>query len=417
MLTSIRRRRYLPALAAVAALLLVPSGPSALASAPTKAPTEAPTTLAAEPPVAFAPATFTHPGVGVSRPQLDFIRSRVLAGAQPWASANNQMMSSAYASLSRTPRPRAVVECGSFSNPNLGCTDERQDAIAAYALSLAWYITRDARYANKAIQIMDAWSAVIRDHTNSNAPLQTGWAGSSWPKAAEIIRYTYTGWPAANVTRFATMLRTVYLPEIINGSFSNGNWELTMMEAAIGISVFLEDRTSYDRAVAKYRGRVPAFIYLTTDGAFPRGAPGSGHDTRAEIVGYWHNQNTFVNGLSQETCRDFVHTGYGLASIANFAETTHIQGQSLYPEIQERLRHALGFHSRYQLGEAPPSWLCGGTLHRGLGPVTEVGFNALSTRLGISMASTQQLTVQQRPAGTNSLFVAWTTLTHASNPS
>ncbi|NEE49074.1 hypothetical protein G3M55_31290, partial [Streptomyces sp. SID8455] len=120
-------------------------------------------------------------------PQLDFVRGRVQAGAQPWKGAYDQMMGSKYASLSRTAKPRAIVECGSYSNPNNGCTDEREDAIAAYTLSLAWYITQDSRYAQKAIQIMDAWSAVIRDHTNSNAPLQTGWAGSTWPRAAEII--------------------------------------------------------------------------------------------------------------------------------------------------------------------------------------------------------------------------------------
>lgn len=82
----------------------------------------------------------------------------------------------------------------------------------------------------------------------------------------------------------------------------------------------------------------------------------------------------------------------------------------------ERLRHALGLHARYQLGEAPPAWLCGGTVTRGLGPVTEVGFNALHGRLGIAMSNTQRLTEQSRPAGSNSLFVAWETLTHAGNP-
>jgi len=366
---------------------------------------------------AAAPPTFTHPGVLVSRPQLDFVRTQVNAGAQPWRAAYDQMMASAYASLSRTPRPRAVVECGPYSNPNLGCTDERQDALAAYTLALAWYITRDARYATKAISIMDAWSAVVTDHTNSNAPLQAAWAGSSWPRAAEIIRYTYTGWPAANVTRFATMLRTVYLPEVAAGRAStNGNWELSMMEAALGIAVFLEDRAAYDRALTIFRARVPAYIYLTGDGALPRGPAGSGIDTRAEIIAYWQGQSTFVDGLSQETCRDFTHTGYGIAAIAHVAETTRIQGQDIYPEVGERLRHALGFHARYQLGEAPPAWLCGGTLTRGLGPVTEVGFNALHGRLGIAMSNTQRLTEQGRPAGTNSLFVAWETLTHAGNP-
>ncbi|RSN22036.1 hypothetical protein DMC63_10080 [Streptomyces sp. WAC 05977] len=365
-------------------------------------------------PAQAAPAAFTHPGVLVSRPQLDFVRTKVQAGAQPWKQAYDAMMSSSYASLSRSPKPRAVVECGSYSNPNIGCTDERQDAIAAYSLSLAWYITRDAKYATKAIEIMDAWSAVLKDHTNSNAPLQSAWSASSWPRAAEIIKHTYPSWP--NSGRFGTMLRNVYLPEVINGSHSNGNWELSMTEATLGIAVFLDDKATYDKAVAKFRTRVPAYLYLASDGALPKTAPGSGLNTRDKIVKYWQGQTTFVNGLSQETCRDFTHTGYGLAAIANFAETTRIQGRDLYPEIADRLREGLGFHAKYQMGAAVPSWLCGGSLKLGLGPVTEVGYNHLHTRLGHTMSNTEALTLHQRPAGTNNLFVAWQTLTHAGNP-
>ncbi|MFJ8054457.1 alginate lyase family protein [Streptomyces luteogriseus] len=363
-----------------------------------------------------APAAFAHPGVTVSKGQLDFTRSKVNAGAQPWKGAFDRMMASKYADLNRTPRPRAVVECGSYSNPNLGCTDEREDAIAAYTHALAWYITRDERHARKAIELMDAWSAVIRDHTNSNAPLQTGWAGSSWPRAAEIIKYTYTGtW--ANSGRFATMLRTVYLPEIINGSNSNGNWELSMMEAAVGISVFLEDKASYDKAMATFRTRTAAYVYLESDGALPKTVPSQNLNTREKIVKYWQGQSTFVNGLSQETCRDFTHTGYGLSAISHVAETSRIQGQDLYgTDVGERLRHGLGFHAKYQLGAGAENWLCGGSLKLGLGPVTEVGHNALANRLGHAMTNTGTLTQQGRPAGSNNLFVAWETLTHGDNP-
>ncbi|EOD65614.1 alginate lyase family protein [Amycolatopsis vancoresmycina] len=366
-------------------------------------------------PAPAAPAAFTHPGVLVSRPQLDFVKAKVKAGAQPWKAAYDQASSSSYASLSRTPKPRAVVECGPYSNPNYGCTDEREDAIAAYTDALIWYISGDARYAQKAIALMDAWSAVITSHTNSNAPLQTGWAGSTWPRAAEIIKYTYTSWP--NSGRFATMLRNVYLSKVINGSNSNGNWELSMMEAAVGISVFLEDKTSYDKAVTRYRNRVAAYVYLSTDGSLPKTVPGSGLSSRDQIVKYWQGQSTFVDGLTQETCRDFTHTGYGIAAIADVAETLRIQGEDVYgTDIGTRLRQALGFQSKYQLGTATPSWLCGGHLNLGLGPVTEVGFNALNTRMGIAMANTQTLTERQRPAGSNNLFVAWQTLTHAANP-
>lgn len=365
---------------------------------------------------AAAPATFVHPGVTVSRAQLDFARGKVLAGAQPWKSAYDQMTASKYASLSRTAKPRAVVECGSYSNPDHGCTDEREDALAAYTDALAWYLTRDERYAKKAIELMDAWSAVLTDHTGSNAPLQTGWAGSSWPKAAEIIKYTYPGtW--ADSGRFASMLRNVYLPEIINGSNSNGNWELSMMEAAVGISVFLEDKASYDTAMAKFRTRTAAYVYLASDGDLPKTVPGQNLNTRDKIVSYWQGQSTFVTGLTQETCRDFTHTGYGISAISHVAETSRIQGQDLYgTDVGERLRQALGFQSTYELGAAVPSWLCGGSVKRGLGPVTEVGFNALHNRRAIAMTNTQTLTDRNRPAGSNNLFVAWETLTHGDNP-
>ena len=368
-------------------------------------------------PADAAPATFVHPGVTVSQGQLDFVRGKVNAGAQPWKGAFDQMLASKYADLNRTPKPRAVVECGSYSNPNYGCTDEREDAIAAYTDALAWYITRDDRYAKKAIQLMDAWSAVITDHTNSNAPLQTGWAGSTWPRAAEIIKHTYTGsW--ANSGRFATMLRSVYLPEIINGSNSNGNWELSMMEAAVGISVFLEDKASYDKAMGKFRTRTAAYVYLESDGALPKTVPSQNLNTREKIVNYWQGQSTFVTGLTQETCRDFTHTGYGVSAISHVAETSRIQGQDLYgTDVGERLRQALGFQAKYELGTAVPSWLCGGSLKLGLGPVTEVGYNALHHRLGMGMTNTQTLTERNRPAGSNNLFVAWETLTHGDNPS
>ena len=396
-------------------LWALPSGSTGPTGTPTTGvPTGAPTTPPVVTPTTPSAGGFVHPGVLVSRSQLDFVKAKVAAGAEPWKSAYNQMIGNGFASLSRTPKPRATVECGSYSNPDNGCTDERQDALAAYTDALAWYLSGNSAYAKESIKLMDAWSATITTHTNSNAPLQTGWAGSVWPRAAEIIRYTYSGWP--NEARFATMLRTVYLPEVRNGSNSNGNWELSMMEAAVGISVFLDDRAAYNASITRYLNRVQAYIYEPSDGALPRTVPGSGLTGSSQIIGYWQGQSTFVAGLTQETCRDFVHTGYGISAVSHVAETSRIQGNDLYPTVGQRLRDALGLQSQYQLGAAVPSWLCGGKLTLGLGPVTEVGYNAEHNRLGNAMTNAQTLTVKQRPAGTNYLFVAWETLTHGDNP-
>ncbi|KAF8904321.1 chondroitin AC/alginate lyase [Mucidula mucida] len=360
-----------------------------------------------------APSTFTHPGVLIDRAQLDFIKGKVNAGEEPWSSAYSSMLSHSLASLSRTPTPTTTVECGPTSTPNIGCTDERQEHSRRMRCRLRGISLG-------AISYMNAWAKTIKGHTNSNAPLQTGWAGASWARAAEIIRHTYTGWAAADVTAFETMLRNVYLPTVIKGSQSNGNWELVMLEAALGIAVFLEDKTSYDTAMTKYMGRVPAYVYLLKDGSLPKVAPGSGLDTSAKIITYWQNQPTFqANGLAQETCRDFVHTGYGIASIGHIAETSRIQGTDLYTgDIGERLRYALGFHAAYETGaSAKPSWLCPGKdLKLGLGPIPEVGYNAMHNRLGYAMTNTEKMTLGGRPASTNYLFLGWETLTHGDNP-
>jgi hypothetical protein len=72
-----------------------------------------------------------------------------------------------------------------------------------------------------------------------------------------------------------------------------------MMEAAVGISVFLNDRTSYNTAVSRYLKRTAAYVYLSSDGALPRRCRTSGLNSSSQIIGYWQGQSTFVTGLTQ----------------------------------------------------------------------------------------------------------------------
>ena len=139
-----------------------------------------------------------------------FIRDKVKSGAQPWKAAFDR--ANGRALLSRQPAPVADVECGPYSMPNLGCAEELGDAGAAWNLALNFAITGEEAFAKKAIEIMNAWARVLESHSNHNAPLQAGWSASLWPRAGELIRHYYPGWPAAEVSAFATMLREVYLP-------------------------------------------------------------------------------------------------------------------------------------------------------------------------------------------------------------
>src|SRR5205807_1933107 len=89
---------------------------------------------------------FYHPGVLVNRDQLDFIKAKVAAGAEPWKSAFEVAKSSEFASRDYTPHARATVECGPYSKPDLGCKDEQRDSEAAYTQALLWAISGDKMY-------------------------------------------------------------------------------------------------------------------------------------------------------------------------------------------------------------------------------------------------------------------------------
>src|SRR5258708_17590897 len=202
------------------------------------------------------PAAFVHPGVLLNRDQLNEIIRRVVSGIEPQKSAFEALKTSKLGALDYTPHPRETVECGSISRPTLGCKDEQADSEAAYAQALLWTITGNTVYAENSIKIMDAWSSTLTGgHTNNNGQVQASWTGDVFPRAAEIIRYTYKGWPDASIARFQNMLTMQFLPSLVHGTCENGNKELTIAEALINIGVFADNRSALHHCVKMWRRR------------------------------------------------------------------------------------------------------------------------------------------------------------------
>jgi len=304
----------------------------------------------------------------------------------------------------------------------VGCDDEKNDVIAAYTHALLYVYTRHIQYATKAKEIMDAWSAVQRSHTNANAPLIAAWTGEMFPRTAEIIRYmTPKGfWPAASIKRFSKMLVSYYVPLIKNGraNGSGGNWELSMAEAMINIGVFVDSKNIFNRGIALWKRRVPAYFYLKSDGKLP--VPPRPNIKGQKLVKYW-GQKKFVNGLSQETCRDLLHTNLGVSASINAAETANIQGVDLYGKEQKRLTAAMEFHAAFLNGKAVPSWLCGGKLvypeqvdSRYNTDTYDIAYNHYHYRKGLKLPQTGKLLNKIRPTDAT-VVVAWETLTHANS--
>jgi hypothetical protein len=378
-------------------------------------------------------SSFKHPGVLVDLARLNYIKSRINAGAEPFSSAYEAAKSSALGSLSyrvQGPPSNHLIECGSGSVPDHGCSTEDSDAAAAYTQALLWFISGNATYAKNAIAIMNAYARNLTGgHTNSNAPLQSAWTAEKWPAAAEIIRYTYTGWAASDITAFQKMLSTQYLP-YINGNQAagkNGNWELSMIDGMIGVAVFTEDKALYASAVALWKKWVPAYFYNhAADGGAPVKFSGSPSG--------WNGQTVFnaaTSGVSQETCRDTQHVQLGLAAVFNAAETAYVQGTDLYTPMQARLTTSLEYLARSLQGvrntsqtntvNVPAGFpgLCDGSYIPVLKGTMERAYNGYHNRLGVALPQTlKHLVNDVRPhANPNDEHdVILETLTHGGSP-
>ena len=351
---------------------------------------------------------FRHPGVLLNRAQLDLIKQRVREGVEPQKTAFAALLNSPLADLSYTPTPRATIECGPYSKPDLGCKDERRDCTAAYTQALAWYVTGNESYARNAIRIMNAWATTLTGgHLNENGPLQAAWGGSVWPRAAEIIRHTFDGWAKEEIARFHAMLVKQYLPSLINGSDENGNKELAMSEALIAIGVFNDDRITFAHGVKMWRGRAPATIYLKSDGPAPI-APPNGLPQSAQ----WSNKGKrppLVDGLLQETMRDPHHANMAFASMVNAAETALLQGVDLYAEHGRRIMAAMEFQAQFlpPNNAKPPA-----NLEFSLQPTWEIAYNHFHRRLGLELPKMAKVIPTNRPTGADLNQMVWETLTH-----
>jgi len=104
--------------------------------------------------------TFQHPGVLVSRAQLDYVKVMVAAHTEPFYSAFLKAQNSNIGSLTYQPfgpPSDGFIKCGPTSNPNIGCSNADNDSSAAYLQSLLWYITGNQQYANNAITLLNLY--------------------------------------------------------------------------------------------------------------------------------------------------------------------------------------------------------------------------------------------------------------------
>jgi hypothetical protein len=328
---------------------------------------------------------FIHPGGINSKSELDFVKARIKAGVQPWKGEFDQLKVSSYAS-------RGANGLQNINSVGKDADVSRDDAIAAYAQSLLWYFSGEEEYARRSIAILNAWSNLQGFTAGSDQDrLQAGWIGAVFASAAEIMR-VHPDWQPGDVKRFQEMLRRAFYPQLKIASTWNGNVDLTQINALMAIAVFNEDEKEFSMALERLKTRSLAYFYLKSDGLLPAPIAGDGGDPQA----FWSNPKRWINGLTQETCRDNGHhSQFGLGSALHAAEIAWHQGIDVYGENQERYTEAMELLAGQFLSGSMNGVSENDTPTADRYDAWEIGYNHYHNRKGIALPNTENLIREQ----------------------
>ncbi len=372
-----------------------------------------------------APAQLVHPGALSTQADLDRMTAKVAAGEQPWKGSWDILVGNQGFYMGGPEAvPTVFVDSGNGGNTYMNLA---RDSHRAYQAALRYHGSGNPIYADKAIQIMNAWSTT---HTNwdgnSNVLLRMGLYGYAFACAAELMR-GYSGWAPADFAAFQQYMRIQFYPGNSawlagqNNSHYWANWTLANMCSMLAIGVLCDDQAIVDEALNHFY-----------NGVHTGGIQNSVYYVHPDGLGQW-----------QESGRDQGHAQIGPQLIGTFCEIAWNQGYDLYSYLNNRVLAGVEYISKYNTGHAVPfaayvnsdyaTWPHVYRFYQkevaGVGGVSRPGwdliYNHYVNRMGIAAPYTAKYAKATRPEGGGSNYggnsggfdgLGFTTLTHSRDP-
>ena len=229
------------------------------------------------------------------------------------------LKNSKYSQLSYTPSPTEKIVRGDATGTGVSSenyANAMRDAAAAYQMGLLYRVTGNTQYADKAVEILNAWAATCREITSNDANqvLAAGAQGMTFANAAGAI-YDYSGWTSTKREEFKTWIKNVFAQK--NKNFldthtgSNvcaehywSNWDLVNLCSYFSIGVLCQDSEMVNFAVN--------YFYQ-----------GQGNGCIQRLIRGYHLDPLGTGeaiAQNQESGRDQGHAQMSTAVAANFAQ-------------------------------------------------------------------------------------------------
>lgn len=352
------------------------------------------------------PRPFVHPSVLNSGQDLDRIKYRIKY--EPASAARlgwNQMTNTSYAKLSYQHSPtNVVVVKGSGTTPTE--TQFRNDGQAAYAHALEWALTGNTQNRDKALAILNDWSAtfVMLSPDVGTSPnqlhLEAAWYLPVLVAAADILRYYNNGaagWSSNDIARCDVMLNYLYGQAALAASMEN-NWGASAALAMIATGVYQEDRSRFDAGIQTWRDRFTGINALV---------------------------DSYNDDSIYEVCRDVTHPQYTLQVWQQAAEIAWKHNVDLYsmtldgtgaPQFARNLEYFgqlfMGLRTNPCDATFNATYSYPGTQDQS--GAYDIAHNHYINRSGSNMIPVyaDMVVNHWRPGGFDSHFIGWSTLTH-----
>jgi hypothetical protein len=272
---------------------------------------------------------FAHPGLLHSADDLARMKAAVAAKESPVYDGYL-----AFAAHARSKSTYAVQNTGQITTWGRGPTNFQNQAVAdsaaAYQNALMWAVTGNTANADKARDILNAWSASLTMVTGADGPLGAGLQAFKFVNAAELLRHTgYDGWAEQDIARCERSFLDVWYPAVSGYMlYANGNWDLTSLQTILAIGVFCEQPTLFEDALR-----------------FAAAGAGNGSIPHRVVTGA---------GQGQEAGRDQGHEQLAVGLTGDLAQCAWNQGVDLWGFEDNRILANFEYAARYNLGGDVP---------------------------------------------------------------
>ncbi|WP_406006099.1 alginate lyase family protein [Streptomyces sp. NBC_00637] len=272
---------------------------------------------------------FTHPGLLHSAADLARMKSAVDGRQSPVYDGYL-----ALAAHSRSQTAYTIQNTGQITSWGRGPANFMiqavADSAAAYQNALLWAVTGERAHADKARDIINAWTASLSMITGADGPLGAGLQVFKFANAAELLRHTaYDGWAGSDISRCEESFLNVWYPAVSGYMlYANGNWDLTAIQSILAIGVFCEQRTLFEDALR-----------------FAAAGAGNGSVTHRIVT---------ASGQGQESGRDQGHEQLAVGLMGDAAQVAWNQGVDLWSHDGNRILAGAEYAARYNLGGDVP---------------------------------------------------------------